>query len=119
MTKNRPISPKLDPDIRDRVMELAKAQNRSTDELIREALTQYADREERREALRQDALHAWERYQRTGIHATQREADGRMAELESDCEPASRFYERLSANCGTDIYLEAVIRESRANPREP
>jgi hypothetical protein len=28
-------------------------------------------------------------------------------------EPASSFYARLSANCGTDIDLEAVIREAR------
>jgi len=28
-------------------------------------------------------------------------------------EPASRFYERISATCGTDIDLEAVIRENR------
>jgi hypothetical protein len=32
---------------------------------------------------------------------------------EAGREPASAFYARLSANSGTDIDLEAVIRESR------
>ncbi|MER8549193.1 type II toxin-antitoxin system VapB family antitoxin [Mesorhizobium sp. M1169] len=32
---------------------------------------------------------------------------------EADREPASAFYPRLSAQSGTDIDLEAVIRESR------
>lgn len=119
MPADRFVRMKLDAHVHDRVMELAKAQNRSTDELMKEAVTQYADREERREALRQDAMRASESYQRTGTHATQGEADRWMSELESDREPASRFYECLSATCGTDIDLEAVIRGNRSSPGEP
>ena len=32
---------------------------------------------------------------------------------EAGREPASAFYARVSTNCGTDIDLEAVIREAR------
>lgn len=36
---------------------------------------------------------------------------------EAGREPASAFYARLSRDCGTDLDLEAVIRESRqTNP---
>lgn len=33
--------------------------------IMREAIAQYVEREEKREALRQDAMQAWEDYQRT------------------------------------------------------
>ena len=119
MATNKLVSLNLNTDIHDRVKERAKAQNRSTHDLMHEAIAQYVDREERREALRQDALRAWEGYQRSGIHATQGEADGWMAEHEAGREPASVFHARLSATCGTDIDLEAVIRGNRSNPGEP
>ena len=37
---------------------------------MREAITQYIDREEQREAFRQDSLKGWDEYQKTGMHAT-------------------------------------------------
>jgi hypothetical protein len=38
---------------------------------------------------------------------------------EAGREPASAFYSRLSAACGTDIDLEAVIREGRQAHKGP
>jgi len=85
----RPVAVKLDPSIHARIQELAKAQDRSKHYLMREAIAQYVDREERREALRQDALKAWDNFQLTGRHVTHAEADDWMAGFETgqDMEP--------------------------------
>ena len=66
----RPVSVKLDPDIRARVEHLAEIRRRSTHWIMREAIQQYVEREEKRENLRQDLVRAWEDYQTTGLHAT-------------------------------------------------
>ena len=64
------VSVKLDADTRARVESLAEARHRSAHWVMREAITQYVEREERREAFRQDTVKAWEQYQETGLHAT-------------------------------------------------
>ncbi|MBB3332471.1 putative transcriptional regulator [Halomonas campaniensis] len=71
----RPTSIKLDDDLKGRIQQLADARQRSAHWLMREAIEQYVKREERREALRQDALNAWEDYQATGLHATADEVE--------------------------------------------
>lgn len=76
----RPTTIKLDPDVRERVKRLAEARQRTTHWLMREAIQQYVDREEKREAFRQDAMRAWEEYQATGLHVTGEEV---MAWVES------------------------------------
>ena len=50
---------------------------------MREAITQYVEREEKREAFRQEALAAWEAYQASGLHVTHAEADDWLARLEA------------------------------------
>lgn len=89
MPATRPVAVKLDPGIHARIQDLAKTQDRSTHYLMREAIAQYVDREERREALRRDALRAWEAYQLSGKHVTHDEADQWMSRLEAgdDLEP--------------------------------
>jgi len=56
---------------------------------VRPAITQYVDREEKREAFRQDSLKAWESFRATGLHVSADEADAWMAQLEhgQDVEP--------------------------------
>lgn len=56
---------------------------------MREAITQYVEREERREAFRQDTLKAWEAFRENGLHVTADEVDAWMAQLEqgNDVEP--------------------------------
>ena len=49
---------------------LAAARRRSPHWLMREAIEQYVEREEKRERFRQEALAAWTHYQTTGLHAT-------------------------------------------------
>jgi predicted transcriptional regulator len=74
---------KLDSATKERVQRLALARRRSPHWLMREAVEQYVEREERREQLRQDALAAWDGYQATGLHVTAGEADAWLAKLEA------------------------------------
>jgi len=88
-TGARPIALTLDPAIRERMKRLAEARHRTTHWIMREAIQQYIEREEKREAFRQDGIHAWNEYQATGLHVTRKEADAWLAELEAgqDIEP--------------------------------
>ncbi len=85
----RPVAIKIDDDIKARVKRLADARHRTAHWLMREAITQYVEREEKREAFRQHTLKAWEEYRSTGLHVTADEADTWLAELEQgkDIEP--------------------------------
>jgi predicted transcriptional regulator len=74
---------KLDPDTKDRVRRLAAARRRSPHWLMREAIEEYVEREEKREQFRQDALAAWDHYRTTGLHVTAEEADAWLAKLEA------------------------------------
>lgn len=75
-------SVKLDDDLKARVQHLAAARRRSSHWIMREAIARYVEHEEKREALRQDAIRAWDEYQRTGRHLTAAEADAWLAKLE-------------------------------------
>jgi predicted transcriptional regulator len=92
MPATRPVAVKLDSGIHARIQDLAKSQDRSTHYLMREAIAQYVDREERREALRNHALKAWESYQLSGKHVAHDEAYQWMSQLEAgqDPEPPER-----------------------------
>ncbi len=83
MAAIQPIAVKLDPEVRERVKALARARDRSTHWLMREAIAQYVEREEARERFRQDGLRAWEAYQATGLHADAGEVDAWLARLEA------------------------------------
>lgn len=80
---------KLDDNLKGRVQHLADARRRSSHWIMREAIAQYVEREEKREAFRQDAIRAWDEYQQTGLHLTLEEADAWLAKLEAgdDAEP--------------------------------
>jgi len=85
----RPVAIKIDEDMKVRVKRLAEARHRTSHWLMREAITQYVNREEKREAFRQDTIKSWDEYRATGLHATAVEADAWLAELEvgTDIEP--------------------------------
>jgi len=74
---------KLDSAMKERVQRLALARRRSPHWIMREAVEQYVEREEKREQLRRDALAAWTGYQTTGLHVTAKEADAGLAKLEA------------------------------------
>ena len=83
MSTTSTTSLKLDTETKERVQRLASARRRSPHWLMREAISQYVEREEKRETFRQDAIHAWKEYQNTGLHVTADEADAWLAKLES------------------------------------
>lgn len=66
---------KLDDELKGRVQHLADARRRTSHWIMREAIAQYVEREEKREAFRQDTLKAWEEFQATGLHATTGEVE--------------------------------------------
>ncbi len=76
-------SVKLDVKTKKRVQQLASIRRRSAHWVMREAIEQYVEREEKREEFRQDALAAWTHYQTTGLHVTAEEADVWLAKLEA------------------------------------
>jgi predicted transcriptional regulator len=70
-----PTSIKLDDELKGRLQHLADSRRRSAHWLMREAIEQYVEREEQREAFRRDTLNAWEDFQATGLHATADEVE--------------------------------------------
>lgn len=83
MNAIRPVAVKLDQDTRDRLKRLAEAKDRSTHWMLREAVSQFLEREEKREAFRQAGFQAWSEYLATGKHVTHDEADAWLAKLEA------------------------------------
>lgn len=84
--KAKTVSVKLDPDIRTRLENLAEAHHRSAHWVMREAIAQYVEREEKRDAFRQATVKAWEEYQETGLHATAKEVDSWLASWGAESE---------------------------------
>ncbi len=85
----RPIAIKIDEVTRARVKRLAEARQRTPHWLMREAIQQYVDREEKRETFRQDALQAWEAFRATDLHVTADQAEAWLVQLEqgNDVDP--------------------------------
>ncbi len=77
---------KLDDSLKGRVQHLAEARKRTSHWIMREAIAQYVEREEKREALRLDTLKAWEEFQETGLHATADEVEQWLGTWGSDDE---------------------------------
>jgi predicted transcriptional regulator len=74
---------KLDEEMSERIQQLGAARRRTPKWILREAVEQYVEREEKRECLLRDANAAWAHYQATGLHVTAAEAQNWLAELES------------------------------------
>jgi len=72
---------KLDPEMKQRVQRLAAAQRRTAHWIMREAIEEYVDRQEKRAQFVRDGLAAWEDYQTTGLHLTEEEADAWLDKL--------------------------------------
>ncbi len=70
-----PMSIKLKPDTCARLKHLSEIRDRPTHWLMCKAIDQYVDREEKREAFRQDTIKAWDEYQETGLHVTADEVE--------------------------------------------
>jgi predicted transcriptional regulator len=77
---------KLDDSLKGRVQQLAQTRRRTSHWIMREAIAQYVEREEKRESLRQDTLKAWDEFQATGLHATADEVEKWLASWGSGSE---------------------------------
>jgi len=76
-------SVKLDDDLKNRIQQLAELRHRSSHWIMREAIRNYVEREEKRESFKQDALRAWEAYQENELHLTLEEADAWLEKIEA------------------------------------
>lgn len=76
-------SVKLDDELKSRVQHLAEQRHRSAHWIMREAIKDYVEREEKREAFRQEALNAWNDYQKNGLHLTSDEVYDWLEKLEA------------------------------------
>lgn len=83
-----PISLRLPAELKARVQHLAAARQRSANALLVQAVAAFVEREEQREALRQECRAAHEHYLRTGLHVTQAEVKDWAARLGEDREAA-------------------------------
>ena len=68
--KNAPTSIKLDDALKDKLQRLAVARKRSAHWIMREAIREYVEREERKDVFYQRALRSWEKFQQDGLHVT-------------------------------------------------
>lgn len=76
-------SVKLDDGLKSKIHHLAEKRKRTPHWIMREAIREYVEREEKCEAFKLDALHAWEGYQQDRLHLTLEEADSWLAKLEA------------------------------------
>lgn len=60
----------LDDALQGRIGELARRRACPPEALVREAIAQYVEREEAREAFLLEAEASWDEYRRTGLHLT-------------------------------------------------
>jgi predicted transcriptional regulator len=81
-----PVAIKIDEDTNPRLKRLAKARHHMSHWLMREAITRYVDRKEKREAFSQDTLKAWEEFRTVGLHATAEEVEAWLASWGTDDE---------------------------------
>lgn len=66
-------SVKLSLELHSRVKSLADSRNQSVHAVMRQAIENYVIREEKRESWRKEGIEAWEEYQKTGLHLTNKE----------------------------------------------
>lgn len=83
------ISTELPDDLSLRLQHLAETRRETPRRVLLEAVEQYVEREEKRDAFRQDALQALKAYRQTGLHVTEEEGEAWLLRLEAgeDVEP--------------------------------
>ncbi len=74
---------KLDKDLKERVQRIAQARRRTPHWIMREAIEQFVEREEKRDQFFKDGQAAWNQYKVNGWHASAAEAEAWLAKLEA------------------------------------
>ena len=64
---------KIDDQLRERIQHLAGIRQRLSHWIMKEAIRDYVEREEKRESFKQEALRSWKEYQDTGLHLSGKE----------------------------------------------
>jgi predicted transcriptional regulator len=79
----------LDGNLKVRLDRLANARALTSDGLLREAIAQYVEREEKRDAFRAETLEAWQDHQRQAHRVDAEAVDRWLVDLEQgkDAEP--------------------------------
>ncbi|ACU90652.1 CopG family transcriptional regulator [Desulfomicrobium sp. ZS1] len=77
----KPTSIKLPLELHARVQHIAMVRKRSVHEVMIRAMETYVDREEKREAIRQECIKAHDEYMLTGLHVTGEEVDAWIDQL--------------------------------------
>jgi predicted transcriptional regulator len=80
---------KIDDELKTRVQQLANVRQRSAHWIMREAISQYVQREEARESFKQEAMASWASYRQTGRHLTGQEARSWLDTWGSEAESAA------------------------------
>ena len=83
MAANATTSLKLDSGIKERVQKLATTKRRTAHWIMREAIEQFVEREEKREQFWQETLSSSEHFHTTGLHLTDEEVDHWITKLEA------------------------------------
>ena len=73
----------LDQGLEKRVNALAKLRERSKGYILRQAVSEYVEQEEKKEAFLNEAYKALQDYEQTGLHVTHDEANEYMTRLEN------------------------------------
>lgn len=61
---------KIDDALKDRIRVLAEQQDRTPHWIMRAAIREYVEREEKRQSFYDEAMQSWAEYQETGLHVT-------------------------------------------------
>lgn len=72
---------KIPGELRKRLQTLAESRQRTPHAIMLQAIEDFVNREEKREAWRQEGIAAWEEYQRTGLHLTNAETKEWLSQL--------------------------------------
>ena len=83
------IAVKIEVEMRDRMKRLAARRQRTPHWLARDAIRQYVEREEARDAFLRGSLQAWQEYRETGLHVSSEEVLAWLATWGTESETAS------------------------------
>ena len=67
------LSVSLDTALQEKVQQIVALQHSSFDSVVRQALYEYVEREEKKIAFQQEAMTAWQDFQQDGQHLTDEE----------------------------------------------
>ena len=83
------VAAKIDPEMHERMKRLAARRPRTQHWLMRDAIREYVEREEARDAFLRQARDAWQEHRETGLHASAEEVLGWLDTWGAESETAA------------------------------